>query len=68
MQREEERRREDERCRRANPLLSGIYHPAAAPVYALLDRACISRAVERQMRRRWRKEGDDEGYKREYAR
>lgn len=41
------RRREDRpRCRRANPLLSGIYHPAAAPVYALLDRACISRKTD----------------------
>lgn len=42
--RKKERRRP--RCRRANPLLSGIYHPAAAPVYALLDRACISRKTD----------------------
>lgn len=39
---------EDDRCRRANPLLPGIYHPAAAPVYALLGRACVSR--ERRMK------------------
>lgn len=38
--------RQDDRCRRANPLLSDIYHSAAAPVYALLGRCvCKSRAL-----------------------
>jgi len=32
----------------ASPALSDIYQPAAAPVYALLGRACVSRALARE--------------------
>lgn len=34
----------------------GIYHPATAPVYALLGRACVRR---RRMGRREKREADD---------